>query len=88
MIFTLQKHLFYLVMMARSVDSIFGVLAALMAHGYNIGPHTISKLIDGITYKEICRSLTGNLPTMRCVCAFMDCKCHIKIRSDETLGAR
>ena len=38
-----------------SIDSIFGVLAALMAHGCNIGAYTISKLIDGITYKEICR---------------------------------
>jgi hypothetical protein len=38
-----------------SVDSIFGVIAVLMAHGCNIGPYTMSKLIDGITYKEICR---------------------------------
>lgn len=38
-----------------SVDAIFGVLATLMAHGCNIGPYTMSKLIEGITYKEICR---------------------------------
>ncbi len=38
-----------------SVDDIFGVIAALMAHGCNIGPYTMSKLIDGITYKEISR---------------------------------
>lgn len=40
---------------SSSVDSIFGVLAALMAHGCNIGPYTMSKLIQGITYKEISR---------------------------------
>lgn len=37
------------------IDAIFGVLATLMAHGCNIGPYTMSKMIDGITYKEICR---------------------------------
>lgn len=40
---------------ASSVDAVFGVLATLMAHGCNIGPYTMSKLIDGISYKEICR---------------------------------
>lgn len=40
---------------AESIDAIFGVLATLMAHGCNIGAYTMSKLIDGITYKEICR---------------------------------
>jgi TnpA family transposase len=40
---------------AASIDAIFGVLATLMAHGCNIGAYTMSKLIDGITYKEICR---------------------------------
>lgn len=38
-----------------SIDSIFGVIAALMAHGCNIGPYTMSKLIEGISYKEISR---------------------------------
>lgn len=38
-----------------SVDAIFGVIATLMAHGCNIGSYTMSKLINGITYKEICR---------------------------------
>ncbi|MDA1116389.1 MAG: Tn3 family transposase, partial [Bacteroidetes bacterium] len=38
-----------------SVDSIFGVLATVMAHGCNIGPFTMSKMIEGISYKEICR---------------------------------
>jgi TnpA family transposase len=40
---------------SSSIDSIFGVLATLMAHGCNIGSYTMSKLIEGITYKEICR---------------------------------
>lgn len=38
-----------------SVDAIFGVLATVMAHGCNIGPQTMSQLIEGISYKEICR---------------------------------
>lgn len=36
-------------------DDICGVLATLMAHGCNIGPYTMPKLTDGITYKAICR---------------------------------
>ena len=40
---------------ALSVDAIFGVLATVMAHGCNIGPFTMSKIIEGISYKDICR---------------------------------
>jgi TnpA family transposase len=38
-----------------SVEAIFGVLATVMAHGCNIGPFTMSQIIEGISYKEICR---------------------------------
>ena len=38
-----------------SVEAIFGVLATLMAHGCNIGAYTMPKLINGITYDQICR---------------------------------
>ncbi|MHC4587387.1 MAG: Tn3 family transposase, partial [Planctomycetota bacterium] len=35
------------------VDDICAILATIMAHGCNIGPYTMSHLIDGISYRRI-----------------------------------
>lgn len=35
------------------VDDICAILATVMAHGCNIGPYTMSHLIDGISYRRI-----------------------------------
>ena len=40
---------------ARDAESICHILAAIMAHGCNIGPHTMARLTDGIAYSQIKR---------------------------------
>lgn len=40
---------------ARPVDEICSIIAAVMAHGCNIGPETMAQLTEGVTYRQIKR---------------------------------
>lgn len=37
----------------RTADDVCTILATIMAHGCNIGPYTMSRLTEGITYRQI-----------------------------------
>lgn len=37
----------------REAEQVCTILATIMAHGCNIGPHTMARLTDGITYRQI-----------------------------------
>jgi TnpA family transposase len=37
----------------REAEQVCTVLATIMAHGCNIGPHTMARLTEGITYRQI-----------------------------------
>ena len=39
----------------RPIDEIITIIAAIMAHGCNIGPETMSQLTTGVTYEQIRR---------------------------------
>jgi hypothetical protein len=39
----------------RDAESICHIIAAIMAHGCNIGPYTMARLTDGVTYHQIKR---------------------------------
>jgi hypothetical protein len=39
----------------RRVDEVCAIIATIMAHGSNVGPETMSKLIQAATYREIQR---------------------------------
>ena len=40
---------------SRPVDEIAAIIAAIMAHGCNIGPDTMAQLTKGVTYRQIKR---------------------------------
>jgi hypothetical protein len=37
----------------RTAEDVCTVLATIMAHGCNVGPYTMSRLTEGITYRQI-----------------------------------
>lgn len=37
----------------RTADDVCTILATIMAHGCNVGPYTMSRLTEGITYRQI-----------------------------------
>lgn len=39
----------------REAEEVCAVLAAIMAHGCNVGPYTMARLTDGISYRQIKR---------------------------------
>jgi TnpA family transposase len=39
----------------RDVDTVCGILASIMAHGCFIGPYTMARLMNGVSYKQIQR---------------------------------